>query len=563
MKKFKILSLALASVMSLSMFSFAACGEEKKPDDGNKDNPPVTGSAVLKDESIKGKIIAAYPLDGNAAAYDAYTGAAKSEYDMAELGEATYVDGKAGKAIVSGTGLTIPKYNSAITQDSGVSFTYMNYAKSGENYGNDWNLLISSGYMSVTYGNLSGALKDAYPSAPGVVIGRGAYAESYYQTARETLTTAQLQTWNSNAGYNAGMYEGDAEEVTAISAIAKEFADKWTVMTVNITKDSVSFYRNGALAYTYGDTIAGRNASWMIADFIDLDEGNSETKLTAFGGACGDVDNIVVGQALTAEEVLALYNDLAGATKTMADVTVSSAMNADDATKSEADAAAKAEAIAKYKAAVEATIPTPVVADETKGEYTIGDVNYTYAWWVAQCVDGYTYDVIKDAEGNFDMTINFVQWISVNDTTADLTYETDLYINGAFDSAVRPNAVAGWGNAVPTITSSESYNADTILFDMTGAACTYNVKNDGANLVVTQTYVPQFAGVTYSATKEVALEDGSTYTATYEFTVAESITVTATFVDYNLNEFTGVRFGVSKTCLVVTGLTGGNRTAVA
>ncbi len=481
MKKTKILTLAVASVMALGAVALASCGGE-----GGK-----TGTSLLKDESIKGKIIAAYDFENEGAAVDAYTGAALGKFDLTFEDGFASVDGKDGKGIQSGTTIaTLPQYGDTISEEIGFSFTYMSYGT--ENY-SDWGILIESGFMNVTYGNLKGCPADCFPAAPNVVVGRGAYSATSYATAQNELSSRQLAKFNSYTGYNAGCVEA-IDDAGVPGQISAEMINKWVVTTVVITDDSVSFYRDGALAYTYGADNVGDMADFMLLDLIDLD-GGDDTPLNIFKDACGVVDNIVVGQALEAEEVLALYNDLAGASKTMADVNLESKVAGADALDAKDDATAAAtekrisEILSKFDASVEGYngFDNAIDVELVDGKYSatfqqyIGDGTALGAVWNGLVVG----------------------------TTADGVY-----------GIVRPDFYVWSESEYKYEVTENTATFATLAADLQCATVNVSIEVADGNAIITYTTTPVDAGATYSASATV----GSA-TETAEFVVAEQFVV--------------------------------------
>lgn len=500
MKKTKILTLAVASVMALGAVALASCGGK-------------TGTSLLKDESIKSKIIAAYDFENEGAAVDAYTGEALGKFDLTFEDGFASVDGKDGKGIQSGSTIaTLPQYGDAMSEESGFSFTYMSYGTEGYN---DWGVLIESGFMNVTYGNLAGCPADCYPAAPNVVVGRGAYSATSYATAQNELSSRQLAKYNSYTGYNAGCVEA-IDDAGVPGQISAEMINKWVVTTVVITDDSVSFYRDGALAYTYGADNVGDMADFMLLDLIDLD-GGDDTPLNIFKGACGVVDNIVVGQALEAEEVLALYNDLAGASKTMADVNLESKVAGADALDAKDDATAAA--TAKRAAGIVA-----LMNKELEGKTfieTIGNEELN-AGWVTWGSKVYKPEVAAD--GTFEMTIKYYQ---LGTGTANWhSTSTFLFDGGVEVLALRQDAF-GWAPEGGTGAYVADLGEDWSWTNFTMAAgagyIEETLKYDGTNLTLTLALKPIDAGKTYSATATV----GSA-TETVDLVVCDTISYTYT-----------------------------------
>ncbi len=439
MKHSKFLTIAVASVMAFSAFALASCGDDD--DDNNTPSGSTTGTAVVTNEALTGKLISYYSFENGGAATDPMTGASVSDYDVTLSTEDT-VSGKTGNGIQSGsTYVTLPLFNDAITLEGGVSFSFVSY--SDVSITNDWNDLVTTDYMEITYGNLDGVVS-AYPAICSE-LGVGAYAASAYAEAQDVLTTAQLASPTGNAyyGYNAGLVEG-SDDGTYVGALFAEMVSTWQYFTITVTTEDVCFYRNGALAYRYGSEIIGNKGDYLLRDVIDLDEGMDTNLTKLFAGEGGIIDDLIVGSALTADEVLALYNDLSGSSKTTADVTVKSNLNEDEANKATADA----EVVAAVKAQRKET--TATARDELLASVlnqgvdqvgTVGSgndlsVNAWYTTKYASASDMYKPTVNDD--GTFTVVLEYYQF---SDQAANYhSASTILYNNSAEALALRQDA---------------------------------------------------------------------------------------------------------------------------
>ncbi len=519
MKHSKFLSVAMASVMAIGAFALTAC-EDPNPNPGPNPGPggdnPV---GIVSNAALEGKLIAHYAFENGGAAVNPMTGEALTGLDLT-LSDTATVDGQAGKGIQAGAvAATLPQYGDNVTIDGGFTFSYAGYADSADGLDNDWGVLLGTDFMSVTYGNLSGAAKDAYPSAPGVVVGRGAYSAESYAEAKAVLSTKQLQAYNAYTGYNAGIVEGAGTDY--VGQICAEQAGKWTHYTVVVDATSVSFYRDGALAYTYGPEIVGSYAEFILYDVIDLD-GGVDGPVTAFLGKCGKVDNVVVGQALNAEEVLALYNDVMGATKTMDDVTVKTDLNEDDIIKAEA----QTEAIAKANAArAEAVTAKRAELIETAGVATLGSKDCSTAWWSV-------FQPVKITDATQPMSVEFYNFTSKGGNWH--VTNTIIYNDNGEECVFRADNY-GWkglnGGENWAYTSTTDINFDTWTADMDGAKFTVTVKVVDGNIVLRYDIVPMDAGATYEAEVEVELSTGKeTITSTLEVPAAYYVEYTITGV---------------------------------
>lgn len=495
MKHSKFLTLAVASVMAVSAAALAGCGEKAE--------------GLLKDTSIQDKIIAAYTFENGGAAVDAYTGEALSQYDVTPSDETT-VDGYAGKGIASGdVSLILPKYGDAVTEDSGFSFTFMSYSDVG--IVSDWNVLLSSDYSVITYGNLSNPT--SYPSACSE-LGRGAYSAEMFEKAKAAgLTTEQLVAWNSYTGYNAGIVEGEGD-TEASDSLYREMVGNWQVMTVVVTQDSIRWYRNGMLAYVYGSAIVGNSADYLLLDIIDLD-GGDDTPVSLFVGEGGKIDNLIVGNALTAEEVVALYNDLTGSSVVAADVILQDA---------DASALAAAEGLAKINALTGDR--AAVIKAAYDAEAGSSDPR------AIELVDG-------------KASVTFTQYVEPADGVVGAVWNGAVIdiadANGA-SGIVRPDWFIWNNNAEVAIDYSATTTADITSFpyDLQGATVTAEVEvTEDGTVIITFTTTPVDAGASYTGTATASLTSGAKEVSV-TVDVAEQIVVqyTITSLDVDTATFT-------------------------
>lgn len=539
MKKTKILTLAVASVMAFSAVALASCGGGGGTDDPGKDNPGTTASVSLKDTSIQSKIIAAYSFDNGGEAVNPYTGETISGLDVRITAEegvvAEGVDGSS--AISSGdASIKLPKLGDKISEETGVSFTYLNYGKSADGGYSDWNVLLSSDYLSLNYGNITFVGGSAYPSICSE-LGYGAYAASALEEAK--LAGLDKNALSSNKGdnhyygFNAGCVEanGNVDSNYRAQALYDEMVDTWQVMTVVVTVDNVSFYRNGSLAYRYASSIfegtTGMNGKFFLADLIDYEE-EGDSALYMFNGAGGIADNLVIGQGLSAKEVLALYNDMAPSvgltTKTAEEAIL---LDPDDSVKIDTDGKAFAAAIEKRKAALASTFDAEVAKVEALA--TVGNEDASTPWWSA-------FQAIKFAEGSKSLTVTYLQKTAEGANWHGTS--TILYTGDAAEEGVFRTDNYGWkglvGGDAWAYTSETDFNFD-IMKNVVSCATiseTLTINDDGT---VTLKYVvkPMDAGKTYEGTASAKLSDGSTYEASASFTVAEEY-----FVEYTISGIT-------------------------
>lgn len=544
----KFITLAVAAVMALGCASFVAC-------DGDDPNINDGGSGIVADTSLQGKLFAAYTFNNETsrgAAINPFSGEALSSYDWTVSEDQEYTDtAKSGKAIVTGTSITMPWYKDLFDATAdGFSFSYWSYGDSSMDEQlsiyPDWNDMITGEYENITYGNLE-TTYSAYPGSDNTnnSIGRGAYSDEMYAQAQDELTTAQLanMSGNSYAAFNAGMYEPGTS--TQSSSLAAEMDGKAQYMTVVVSADdnTIKFYRNGALSYCYQ---AGDGALYLLLDVYDGDGGTS-AKLKAFGGFAGYADDAIVGSALTDEEVLALYNDQMGASKTMADVTLKSNLNEDDANKATAEQEATADVTTQYKAKLAEALASEVsggavIADTSAEKGHVGIISLDNAWWT-EIKEG----IVVGASGAY---MTGVLYNNLDDLAVTETLNCNIQVNGADYGATRGDTEAGWYGDF-TIAST-GYDSSMFAYDVSGSTVTITYTYDDANgLVVTYKYVPRLAGQTITGSASYTKSDGTTETVTKEYNVPDEIVITYTTA---VTGVTSVTFGLisTKTYFMIT-----------
>lgn len=505
MKHSKFLTIAVASVMAVSAFALASCNEDKP----TPEPEPVAETAILKDTSIQSKIIAGYSFENGGAAINPYTGEALSQYDVT-LSSSDTVDGKTGKGIASGNvSATLPKFNDAVSEEAGFSFTFMSYS---EDALSDWNVLLSSDYCVITYGNLS--TPSSWPSACSE-IGRGAYSAEKYEEARQGLSTRQLAKWNSYAAYNAGVVEGK-DDTAASDSLYNEMVGTWQVMTVVVTDDSISWYRNGALAYVYRSPIINSEADYLLVDLIDLDGGDSSS-IKMFSGAGGTVDNLVFGNALSAEEVLALYNDLSGDTKTMSDVTLATAMGEEadiaDAI-DEATSIALAERNEKLPALIAEKRDATVVDEDT---ITLGAEDCSGAFWS-------DFKSIALDEGSSSVKLQLTQFSSTAQIWDNAIIV--LYSSAGEEGVVRLDGGNWATNATDwKVETDSNFTADsTFQASLDGAEVTVTITvNEDSSITVDYVMVPVDVGEVFEASASVGNANETVTIAVEEYHIAMTV----------------------------------------
>lgn len=563
----KLITLALASVMALGCVSLASCGGDDSGTNngGNGGNgggsgTTTSGEGIVKDTSLEGKLFAAYTFDSSSgAATDPFSGEAISSYDWTDTtaegdaGAATYSSehAKSGNAFVSGTGaagaltgLKMATYEGLFDATQvGFSFSYWNWSDTSNS---DWNLMIDTDYQDITYGNLSSD-DSGYPGSPDIEhsVGRGAYSDANYAAAQDVLTTKQLAIFNGTyAGYNAGLVEDGNDSKPGSKDLKDEMSGTAQFMTVVVIPgESISFYRNGALSYCYISTVGSED---FCLSLFNRDDGD-EAYPAAFGGACGYVDDVIVGSGLTAEEVLALYNDQMGASKTMADVTLKSNLNEDEANKAEAEENAIADVATQYKAKLADALASEVsggavIVDTSAEKGHVGITSLDNGWWT-EIKEG----IVVGASGAY---MTGVLYNNLDDLAVTETLNCNIQVNGADYGATRGDTEAGWYGDF-TIAST-GYDSSMFAYDVSGSTVTITYTYDDTNgLVVTYKYVPRLAGEVITGSASYTKSDGTTETINKEYTVPDEIVITYTTA---VTGVTSVKFGLisTKTYFMIT-----------
>lgn len=253
--------------------------------------------------------------------------------------------------------------NTSAEEVTGVSvsfWAYNNETYTGDTSGGesaDWSNVINTEYLSLTWGNISdkvNASEGKYGAIfPGedAVLGRAAYPASMYEDAQKNLTQSQITAapdtlsndndwWAFNA-ISGTLVGSDEDDTDAAKAMAGQCLQTWRYITIDINyKTGISFYANGALAYNYTpnaiekwyNSSSDKKVSWAnMYEYILLglmENGamdGSSIIFQLFNGECGIyVDDLIIGQSLTATEAEHLYEDLASAaTGTTVDVDTS------------------------------------------------------------------------------------------------------------------------------------------------------------------------------------------------------------------------------------------------
>ena len=363
-KKLGILALGVASVMSVSV---GLIGCDKKEGKG--------GPSLISDETLADKFVAMFTFEDDAydedlaqikvPAVDPYTGEAiegvYAAYDPADSSNATNPGAakKNGASLSGATSLYLTSINKdgffkgsvetgvdETTGDStftltgnegGISYSF--WYNSAEATNSDWDAMITSEFTAgciVNYGNVSWVGGSAFPSG-GAVHGRAAYTDTSYAAAQSELALGQLRSSNTYTVYNAMCPEGlDADGYVA--EMGNAITDTWLYITVVVSNDEISFYRDGVLAYSYtSDKFAAGVAMVYENLYMDLLSPGLGTKMFGTGSDSKvfSVDELLIGKELTAAQVRALYENVSGTKLADSDVTLSSSVVATTAIASE------------------------------------------------------------------------------------------------------------------------------------------------------------------------------------------------------------------------------------
>ena len=340
---------------------------------------------TFEDADVSGKISAVDPYTGAAVESGATygTSAALVTTPGTNVGGSKKAFNTAGALMLSNTfadttfkemeddGSGYYVLNTSADEFAGVSVSFWAYnyeTYSGVASGSeaaDWSNVIDTTDLSITWGNISDKINNndgkygaIYPGN-NATLGRAAYPTSMYQNAQGSLTQAQITASPNSLGNNgngsdgqpvnkwwafnaiSGTLLGDAaddpaDDTEAAQAMAEQYLQTWRYVTIDIHYETgISFYANGALAFRYTPEqlesfyVTGNKADWdaMYQEILLglMKNGEGWSTFNLFNGVSGIyVDDLIIGQSLTATEAEHLYEDLASAaTGTTVDVDTS------------------------------------------------------------------------------------------------------------------------------------------------------------------------------------------------------------------------------------------------
>lgn len=311
--------------------------------------------------------------------------------------------------------------NTSADEFTGVSVSFWAYnyeTYSGVASGSeaaDWSNVIDTTDLSITWGNISDKINNndgtygaTYPGN-NATLGRAAYPTSMYQNAQGGLTQAQITASPNSLGNNgngsdgqpvnkwwafnaiSGTLLGDAaddpaDDTEAAQAMAEQYLQTWRYVTIDIHYETgISFYANGALAFQYTPEqlesyyVTGNKADWdaMYQEILLglMKNGEGWSTFNLFNGVSGIyVDDLIIGQSLTATEAEHLYEDLASAatgTTVDIDTSITSTMQGSQEAQQEAEEKAMQNALAQAQADVE-SVSEQLLALKNPGEITVG-----------------------------------------------------------------------------------------------------------------------------------------------------------------------------------------------
>ena len=339
----------------------------------------------------------------------------------------------------------------------------------------DYANVVSNGDLAVTWGNLNDGGSVMYPDQD-TTVGRAAYTDKYitgsetegsYYDAQAEFTTEQLSKfdmgWARSGGYDTYDFTGwnvisgnvqDADKDSTVDQISKYCYRTWRYITVSMDENGVSFYMNGRLAYYYSAEtyLAGTGESGWITD---SEPSNTTSNLYRYiwgliGGevehprlpgrmqdintdlglifdmfgadAKAYVDDLIIGYALSASEVQALYQNLSGVTYAAADLTIGTSLSEEEVARENAISEALNDRLAQYKDDISDDVnegdftaaqrDTFIAAD---GETTIKNEQGYYEELGTTSLNGPTtagsgiYKPTLDEDGYFEMKITALQ----------------------------------------------------------------------------------------------------------------------------------------------------------
>lgn len=388
----------------LAMYTF----EESNPANGTALNAydPYTGNAI---PSANGK----YETNQNTSSLQtvALSGLTQDDYTLTTNStQAFNVTGtlsfdSALSELYAKDGNGDPQFSNGVS----VSFWAYNYEKdktvSSETAGTlaiDYANIASNGDLAITWGNLNDGGSVMYPDQE-TTVGRAAYTDKYitgsetegsYYDAQAEFTTEQLAKfdmgWARSGGYDTYDFTGwnvisgnvqDADKDSTVDQISEYCYHTWRYVTISIQEDGVYFYMNGRLAYYYSAEtyLAGTGESGWITESEPsnttsnfyryiwgliggevehpklpgvMQDINADLKLIfdMFGAdAKAYVDDLIIGYALSATEVQALYEDLSGVTYAAADLTIGTSLSEEEVARENAISEALNDRLAQYK----------------------------------------------------------------------------------------------------------------------------------------------------------------------------------------------------------------------
>lgn len=461
----------------LAMYSF----EESNPANGTALNAydPYTGNAIpsangkyetnqntssLQTVALSGLTQDDYTLTTNSTQAFNVTGTLSFDSALSEL----YAkDGNGDPQFSNGVSVSFWVYN--WDQDKTVS------SETAGTLAIDYANIASNGDLAITWGNLNDGGSVMYPDQE-TTVGRAAYTDKYitdsetegsYYDAQAEFTTEQLAKfdmgWARSGGYDTYDFTGwnvisgnvqDADKDSTVDQISEYCYHTWRYVTISIQEDGVYFYMNGRLAYYYSaDTyLAGTGESgwitksepsnttsnfyryiWgLIGGEVEhpklpgvMQDINADLKLIfdMFGAdAKAYVDDLIIGYALSASEVQALYQNLSGVTYAAADLTIGTSLSEEEVARENAISEALNDRLAQYKDDISDDVnegdftaaqrDTFIAAD---GETTIKNEQGYYEELGTTSLNGPTtagsgiYKPTLDEDGYFEMKITALQ----------------------------------------------------------------------------------------------------------------------------------------------------------
>lgn len=578
---------------------------------------------TFEDADVSGKISAVNPYTGAAVESGATygtsaalvttpgtnVGGSKKAFDTAGalMLSNTFADTTFKEMEDDGSGYYV--LNTSADEFTGVSVSFWAYnyeTYSGVASGSeaaDWSNVIDTTNLSITWGNISDKINNndgtygaIYPGN-NATLGRAAYPTSMYQNAQGGLTQAQITASPNSLGNNgngsdgqpvnkwwafnaiSGTLLGDAaddpaDDTEAAQAMAEQYLQTWRYVTIDIHYETgISFYANGALAFRYTPEqlesfyVTGNKADWdaMYQEILLglMKNGEGWSTFNLFNGVSGIyVDDLIIGQSLTATEAEHLYEDLASAatgTTVDVDTSITSTMQGSQEAQQEAEEKAMQNALAQAQADVE-SVSEQLKAMQTAGDITVGDSSETISivmrkdydntsgWWSwgqnnvvtgAATDTGFEfsvtgYQISYGTQYYYGLTLGI--WDeSGSGGTHNTAFRPDAYIhsddgyfgsgsytyqyyeNGSDTAVNLPTSWTAWSDALKCakITMNLEYNSETHTFTVEWLISAVN------------------AGKTYTGTATNA-ETGATVTK--EYTVPEmSYQVICTATDVNVD----------------------------